>query len=533
MATLSTRWLLSLVIGIAAIMFATVVLGYYSYNAASQVATRSEQTLEKSNRDVGRQLIDRIEKVIIDSDRTLFRMVRLEDPGEFIELWRRIVRISPVVQTVIVLDEDMDVVHLVSNMPRAHLGQFRKVFLQQIVRVMDLPSLPPDAHRHLHRSYGGKPYLVSFTRRRSGDREYFIALNMNLPYITREIFREEFRPLEQSKFIAVLDENHKWVYGRSAPRAAGTEGKAREAKNSAEKKMFLYEERFPTTLYRWRLQISPRGVGTLRSEARRRRTLNIVLVATADGLILLGMITLLVAVRKERRANQLKSDFISNVTHELKTPLSLIRMFGELLPLGRTSSKQTSREYAEIITRESDRLSRLIDNVLDFARMERGKAAYEFSMGDISTVVERGVDLVRYRAEKAGVKLETEIAEELPDTLMDENALTLALLNLLENAMKYGVDEQGEIHVGLHREGSDLVLAVSDRGDGIPTDEVGRIFDRFFRGRTARSRSMRGSGIGLSLVKHIVAAHRGRVQVESKPGQGTRFELIFPVIKES
>ena len=516
MATLSTRWFLSLLIGIAAIMFATVVLGYYSYHAASRVAAKSEETLENSNRAVGRQLIDRIEKVIIDSDRTLFRMVRLEDPGEFTELWRRIVRISPVVQTVIVLDEDMDVVHLVSHMPGANLREFRSIFLQNIVRVMDLPSLPPNAHRHLHRSYKGKPYLVSYTRRRSGGREYFIALNMNLPYITKEIFKEEFQALEQSKFIAVLGEKREAVYGNRVE----DPGK------------FMFEDRFPTTLYRWRLQIAPRELGTLRQGARQRRTINIALVATADGLILLGMLTLLVAVRKERRANQLKSDFISNVTHELKTPLSLIRMFGELLALGRTTNRDTAREYAEIITRESDRLSRLIDNVLDFARMERGKTAYQFHEGDLSTVVERAVDLVRYRADQGGRELRTEIEPDLPRTNLDEDAMTLALLNLLENAMKYGVGEGAEILVSLASDGDRLTLRVADRGAGIPPEERGRIFDRFFRGKDARSRSTRGSGIGLSLVKHIVEAHRGKVTVDSTLGKGTCFEVTLPIQEE-
>ncbi len=517
MATLSTRWFLSLLIGIAAIMFATVVLGYYSYHAASRLEARSEETLEKSNRAVGRQLIDRIEKVIIDSDRTLFSMVRLDDPVEFTELWRRIVRISPVVQTVVVLDEDMDVVHLVSH-TKAGLREFRATFLQQIVRVMDLPSLPPDAHRHLHRSYGGKSYLVSYTRRRSGGREYFIALNMNLPYITSEIFKEEFSALPQSKLITVLDEDDKAVYGSRAE----------------EPGLFLFEDRFPTTLYRWRLQIAPRDVGTLRKEARQRRTLNIVLVATADGLILLGMLTLLVAVRKERRTNQLKNDFISNVTHELKTPLSLIRMFGELLALGRTTSKDTAREYAEIITRESDRLSRLIDNVLDFSRIERGKVAYELHRGSLTTVVERAVDLVRYRAEQRGVDMRTELEPDLPETLIDEDAMTLALLNLLENAMKYGVSEDGgEILVSLTLQQRRLVLRVEDRGGGIPDEERGRVFDRFFRGREARSRSTRGSGIGLSLVKHIAEAHGGRVTVESTLGKGTCFEVTLPIREEA
>jgi len=143
--------------------------------------------------------------------------------------------------------------------------------------------------------------------------------------------------------------------------------------------------------------------------------------------------------------------------------------------------------------------------------------------------VERVVDLLRYRAEQAGVILRTEIEPDLPQTLIDENAMTLALLNLLENAMKYGLSEQGDILVSLARNEQNLVLRVADHGSGIPMEEKGRIFDRFFRGKEARSKSTRGSGIGLSLVKHIAEAHHGKVTVDSTLGKGTCFEVTLPI----
>jgi two-component system phosphate regulon sensor histidine kinase PhoR len=311
----------------------------------------------------------------------------------------------------------------------------------------------------------------------------------------------------------VLNESGRVLYGEAVP----VDG------------AFVFVERFPTTLYQWRLQIAPREVGSMRREARARRTYNLALVLVSIGVILVGMVVLLAAVRKEAVASQLKSEFISNVTHELKTPLSLIRMFAELLALGRTADAKTTGEYAEIITRESDRLTRLIDNVLDFARIERGKAAYEFHLGNLTTVVERGVDLVRYRADKAGVTLDTEIEPDLPDTMLDENAMTLLLLNLLENALRYGAAEGGKIGVRLNQQDEHLLLTVADEGPGIPKDELSYIFDRFYRGRAVRSRSAGGSGIGLSLVKHIALAHGGRVQVKSDLGKGASFEVTIPI----
>ena len=510
-----TRWFLALALAIAAIMLASLVLGYYSYQATSRVAARSDETLERSNRAEGQKLIERIERVIIDSDRTLFRMVRLEDPEEFRQLWRRIVRIDPVVKTVIVLDEQLKVVHLVSRSSKVEPSRFRETFLRHIVPSMKLPSLPRNAHRHLHRDFDGTLYLISYIRRHSAGQDYYIALSINLPYVTKEIFKEEFQGLEESKFIAVVDDQGGLIYGQKPPDAG----------------QFMFQDRFPTTLYRWRLQVAPRAVVALRDEARTRRTSNIVLVGLAGALLIIGLLTLLFAVRQEHRANQLKSLFISNVTHELKTPLSLIHMFGELLAMGRSSDAATAKEYAEIITRESDRLSRLIDNVLDFSRIERGKAAYDFAPGQLRRVVERGVDLVRYRAEQAGIQLKTVLAQELPPVMMDDSAMTLLMVNLLENALKYGCTEQGgEIQVSLEQPDETCqVLRVADHGPGMPLSEQRRIFDRFYRGTWARRAGTRGSGIGLSLVKHIAEAHGGKVQVESAEGQGATFSVRIPV----
>src|SRR5262249_9711888 len=156
-------------------------------------------------------------------------------------------------------------------------------------------------------------------------------------------------------------------------------------------------------------------------------------------------------------ANQLKSDFISNVSHELKTPLSLIRMFGELLALGKVKTPEKGTEYAEIITREAERLGRLIDNVLDFSRIERGKVAYDFQRGQLPNVVERALDVYRYRLDREGIRLVAKIDDGLPEASIDDSAMTLLLVNLLENAVKYG---GGEIGVYLTVVGDRLRLVV-------------------------------------------------------------------------
>jgi two-component system phosphate regulon sensor histidine kinase PhoR len=229
----------------------------------------------------------------------------------------------------------------------------------------------------------------------------------------------------------------------------------------------------------------------------------------------------------------MKSDFIANVSHELKTPLSLIRMFGEMVATGRHKGEEAAREYGGIITRESERLSHLIDNVLDFSRLERGKASYHFAEGNLADVVERALDVSRYRLEREKMKLVVDIASDLPFVRMDENEMTLVVLNLVDNAIKHAVDG-GKVHVSVSRAPGFVMLGVRDFGPGIGREEHLRVFERFYRSQTTRERNVRGSGIGLALVKHIAEAHGGRVTVQSPvidtPDnvQGSLFKVFIP-----
>lgn len=491
-------------------MVAAAVLGYLSYRASSQLAAKTAVSVGRSNRVLGLKLIDRIEKVVIDTDRAFFRLVRLDDPREFRELWRRIVRVSPAVESVVVLDERREVVHLVAKLGPGSAEHFHRMFVRRILPDLELSKLPRDSHKHLHKVFDGKPYLLSYIRQRSGTRDYYIVLNVNLRHVSQEVFAQEFRELEETSRIAVVDEHGRAIYGTKV----GEEP-------------LSFQGLFPTTLYKWTLQIAPRQMSALSKEVQARSVSDLILVIGAVGVIWIGMLVLMAAIRKERRANELKSEFIANVSHELKTPLSLIRMFGELLALGRTRDDRTAKEYAEIITRESDRLTGLIDNVLDFARIERGKAAYEMAEGDLRGAVERAVELCRYRVEQAGVQLEVGL-EEVPPAVFDDSAMTLVVLNLIENALKYGTERGDTLRVELEPVGDFLELRVADAGPGIAPDEARRIFERFYRGSSARTRAQRGSGIGLALVKHIAAAHGGRAEVRSDVGKGSTFAVSIP-----
>jgi two-component system phosphate regulon sensor histidine kinase PhoR len=216
------------------------------------------------------------------------------------------------------------------------------------------------------------------------------------------------------------------------------------------------------------------------------------------------------------------------VSHELKTPLSIISMFGEMLAEGRTKSPELAHEYAEIIWRESVRLGRLIDNVLDFAKIERGVSGYEFAETDLGEVLDRAIELSARRVAAADLTLEVDIEPDLPVLQLDANAFTLAVLNLIDNAIKYAADGK-TIALAVHRQGDRVVLTVRDWGPGIDPEEHERIFDRFYRARAIRLKPIRGSGIGLALVQHIAKAHGGDASVESAVGAGSTFRLRLPI----
>jgi two-component system phosphate regulon sensor histidine kinase PhoR len=506
----------SLLYVIAPVVLASAVaLGVYSFRYAGELAKKSETSLVESNRLLGEQTLERIDNFIIDSDRAMFDLVDLEHLADFSRPWSYIVRVSPAIEAAVVLDEQLQILPggYVSKKKIADAEAFRALFLNKILPDLPLSDLKTDYHKHLHKEYDGRDYLISFIKRERNDRTFYVVLKISLEYLLKELFPDALLPLEGKYLYCVRDDHGRVVFGSPV----GQPGQ------------FLFEKAFPTTLYLWRLQLAPSPAAMLNSEERARRRSEYLLITLTLGIILAGTVFLLYVNERERRANQLKSDFISNVSHELRTPLSLIRMYGELLALGKVKTPDKGREYAEIITRESERLSRLIDNVLDFARMEGGRSAYEFHRGHLGEVVERSLDVYRHRVEREGLKLVTKIDESLPEMLLDENAMTLLLLNLLENAVKYG---RGEIGVYLTRVRDDLRLVVSDQGPGIPPDEQKKIFDRFYRSRDARSSNARGSGIGLSLVKHIAEAHGGRVLVESEPGKGAAFIIDIPLRKE-
>jgi len=242
----------------------------------------------------------------------------------------------------------------------------------------------------------------------------------------------------------------------------------------------------------------------------------------------IGMLFAYRNVARELAVAKLKSDFVSNVSHELRTPLALIRLYAETLELGRISNPGKHQEYYEIIRKESERLTSLINNILDFSRIESGKKEYSFRETDVADLVRSTLESYRFEIEQNGFQFEEKIDNDLPQLWMDREAIARTLLNLVNNAVKYSASEK-YLGVHLYRHNGGVSLEVVDHGIGIPEKEQLKIFEKFYRVGDPLVHNTKGSGLGLSLVRHIVQAHGGEVAVESELGQGSRFIITLPV----
>jgi signal transduction histidine kinase len=226
----------------------------------------------------------------------------------------------------------------------------------------------------------------------------------------------------------------------------------------------------------------------------------------------------------------MRSQFVSSVSHELKTPLTAIRMFAETLRLGRSKSQKAQEEYLDTIVSESQRLTRLLNNVLDFSKIEEGKRSYRPEPASLSEIVQTAARAIEYSLNQQGFKLHIHIEEGLPEVRVDRDAIEQAVLNLLHNAMKYSGASR-DIDLRLQKKDKHALIQVIDKGVGIDPKEKERIFEKFYRVSSEENKRLPGTGLGLTLVLHIVKAHGGRIEVKSEPNKGSTFSIYLPLEK--
>ncbi len=265
--------------------------------------------------------------------------------------------------------------------------------------------------------------------------------------------------------------------------------------------------------------------------ARANFAYNMTLSAVLAAVLLGGIALTIRTALREMKLSAMKNEFVSNVSHELRTPLSSIRVFGEFMRRGRVEDPEKVREYGSYIETESRRLTQLINNILDFSRIESGRRVYTFEDADLEEILAGTLATFTVRLRDKGFDVSYQGPDEpLPEVEVDPNAIDRAVANLLDNAVKYS-DGDRAIQVTLDRNNGEATISVTDHGIGIPRDEQEKIFERFHRVSTGLVHDVKGSGLGLSLVRHIAEAHGGTVTVESEVGKGSTFTIHLPLTR--
>jgi len=289
------------------------------------------------------------------------------------------------------------------------------------------------------------------------------------------------------------------------------------------------------------VRISLADAPLLYARQRQRGWLFGALILAAAVTALTGLVAAQRAFARQLRLSEMKSNFVSSVSHELRAPIASVRLLAENLDRGKVTDEAKRRDYFRLIGQECRRLSALIENALDFSRIDQGRKRYEFEPTDLAELVRQTVEVMQPYAAERHVRLEFSIPQPstiTPQPDLDGRAIQQALVNLIDNAVKHSpAGETVTISLNsqtssLNSQPSTLNLSVSDHGPGIPAAEHGRIFEPFYRRGSELRRETPGVGIGLTIVQHVVAAHGGRVRVESEVGKGSRFIIELPVRRD-
>ncbi len=490
---------------LAAIAAPAVVVAVLGYLSLRQWQTSAELLFREQARDVAAMAAQKVDMMLRHADdafldRLQAQLAAGDDQPPALD---RLVRSSGLVGRLYLVERNGRL-----RYPAAWRDAADAVLFEPVIRALPSAAWERGGKRAV---VTGAPVCLAVLRTARGE-PLVVMYARDIAALRRDVLEASLAGLESPTIVAVLDEADRPVYSRAS--LAQAERVLSVALGEA--------------LPGWRVAVYA-PPGTTPHDAVRRQVMMftgafaVLLAVIAAGIVLTWRL-----MRRESEMAQLKSDFVANVSHDLKTPLSVIRMFGETLELGRVPDEGRRREYYRVITRESERLSRLIDNVLDFSRIEGGRRRYERGPTAVEPLVRDTLEAFAYPLEQQGFKVEVAVAGDLPEVPMDADAVGQALANLVDNAIKYAGEER-VIAVDARRAGDRLALAVSDRGIGIPPVEQGRIFEKFYRVGRSETQGRRGSGVGLALVRHVAEAHGGTVTVHSTPGRGSRFTLWLPL----
>lgn len=489
-----------------AIVLPAVILAVLGYLSLRQWETSAELVFREQARDVASMAAEKVEMVLLRAEDEILARIQsiLTSPAGAPGSFEKLLAATPLIQRLRVFDRRGRLLF-----PATRTGEDAGVFAGLVAEIPE-GFWERGGRRHV---VAGDQVVLAAVLKTPRRAPALAALSLNPDVLRREILEPTLRSAEGPTILSVIDHQGRPVYSR-------------EPLDRADR---IVSVTLGEALPAWRVALyQPPGTSP-REAVRRQITIFTIVIGLLLVVIVAGLAMTYRLIQHETEMARLKADFVANVSHDLKTPLSLIRMFGETLEMGRVADEGKRQEYYRVITRESERLSRLIDNVLDFSRIEGGRQKYDMAPTAAEPLIRETLEAFSYPLAQHGFKVEVAVAADLPEVPLDAEAVRQALANLVDNAIKYS-GERKSLRVEATIQAGHLALAVTDEGIGIPPEEQERIFEKFYRVGPSERQGRRGSGVGLALVRHIVEAHGGRVTVESRPGAGSRFTLWFPVM---
>ncbi len=308
----------------------------------------------------------------------------------------------------------------------------------------------------------------------------------------------------------------------------GSAGEVRHSSGPLESGVPAVSSRLPGGVPPLTIELFPPDAGFVQTFLTSRRGGFFYAFLLIAGILIFGFTLTVRTVSHQLELARMQSDFVSTVSHEFKSPLTAVRQIAEMLQSDKVSSEQKRRRYYDVLVEQSERLSLLIDRVLDFAKMDSGHHTFDVQLVDVGPFLEALVSTVQQRVSHEGFVVRSEIDPSLPMVALDADAIGQAVINLIDNGIKYSGDSK-EIVVRGFAENGHAVIAVRDFGIGLDPEEKERVFERFYRGGSELTRSVKGTGLGLTLVKQIVEGHGGHVDADSEPGHGSTFYIRLPL----